>query len=78
MVCTENHNLNFSVKRQKNAKNSQKCLLLDRYPNEEAVNMVKKFGMTKVFDVNRMHINGDPKELKETVFGLTSIDVCGF
>ena len=49
-----------------------------RAPNDEAVKMVNRFNLDKVFDVVRMHINGDPKEYKDTVFGLTSIDVCGF
>ena len=40
--------------------------------------LVEKFKMENVFDVMRMHIKGDPHELKEQVFGLTSIDVCGF
>ncbi len=40
--------------------------------------MMEKFGFEKVFDVVRMHLNGDPHEYKDTVFGVTSIDMCGF
>ena len=53
-------------------------MLFVRYPNEGAVAMVKKFQFENVFDVQRMHVNGDPKEYKDEVFCLTSIDVCGF
>ena len=49
-----------------------------RYPNEAAVKMMDEFGMAKVFSVDRMHVNGDPKEFKNTTFAVTSIDVCGF
>lgn len=49
-----------------------------RNPNQAAVDMVKKFEFENAFDVVRMHVNGDPNELKPEVFCLTSIDVCGF
>ena len=34
--------------------------------------------MSKVFDLQRMRLNGDPHEYKDSVYGVTSIDVCGF
>ena len=42
------------------------------------VALTGKFGFEKVFDLPRMHVNGDPGEYKDTVFAVTSIDVCGF
>ena len=40
--------------------------------------IVKKFELENVFDVMRMHVNGDAAEYKDQVFCLTSIDVCDF
>ena len=51
---------------------------VSRYPNQAALDMVKKFELENVFDVMRMHVNGDAREYKDQVFCLTSIDVCGF
>ena len=47
-------------------------------PNEEAVRTYESYGFQKVFDVVRMHANGNPDEYKPTVYALTSIDMCGF
>ena len=49
-----------------------------RNPNHEALKLVEHFSMKKSFDCQRMHLNGDPHEFKTTVFGLTSLIVCGF
>ncbi|KAK2160125.1 hypothetical protein NP493_1667g00001 [Ridgeia piscesae] len=46
--------------------------------NDAMLALTEKFAFEKVFDVSRMHVNGDPGEYKDTVFALTSIDVCGF
>ncbi len=54
------------------------CILCFREPNASALEMVKKFGFRFVFETQRMHVNGNPMEYKDTVYGLTSIDVCGF
>ena len=48
-----------------------------RTKNEAMVALMEKFGFEQVFDIARMHVNGDPGEYKDTVFALTSIE-CGF
>ena len=49
-----------------------------RLKNQAALKLTEKLGFKKVFDVARMHLNGDANEYKDSVFALTSIDVCGF
>ncbi|KAI0209222.1 hypothetical protein LSAT2_006111 [Lamellibrachia satsuma] len=46
--------------------------------NQAALKLTEKLGFEKVFDVVRMHLNGDANEYKDSVFAVTSIDVCGF
>jgi GNAT superfamily N-acetyltransferase len=48
------------------------------YANEDAVSLMNQFEFVNVFDLLRMHANGDAHEYKPQVFALTSIDVCGF
>jgi len=48
------------------------------YQNEAAVAMVKKFDFQKVFDLDRMTVNGELKDYKPQVFAVTSIDICSF
>jgi len=48
------------------------------YKNPDILKLIAKFGLEKTFDLQRMHINGDPEEYKPSVWSVTSIDVCGF
>jgi hypothetical protein len=47
-------------------------------PNEEGVEAIESRGFEKVFDVRRMHANGNPQEFKPTVYAFTNIATCGF
>jgi hypothetical protein len=47
-------------------------------PNDEAVRLVRRLDMTDTLHMLRMHQNGDPHELNQRVFAITSIDICGF
>jgi len=47
-------------------------------PNEEAVRLVRELKLQESLHMVRMYRNGDPKPLSRRVFGITSIDVCGF
>ena len=47
-------------------------------PNEDWVKVIEGLGFKKVFDLKRMHANGNPDEFKPTVYSLTALDVCGF
>ena len=50
-----------------------------RYHNDDAVSMMSKFDFKNVFDVLHMHLNGDPHhEENPRVYGVTSIEICGF
>ena len=49
-----------------------------RSPNKACLEIAQKFSMTKSFDLQRMYLNGDAHEYKDSVYGVTSIDVCGF
>ena len=47
-------------------------------PNKDAIALVEEFGFKDTIHMIRMYKNGEAKEYKDSVFGLTSIDVCGF
>ncbi|KAI0227448.1 hypothetical protein LSAT2_022098 [Lamellibrachia satsuma] len=48
-------------------------------PNKDALALVAELRLDgEQLHMIRMHQNGDPPELSSRVFGLTSIDVCGF
>ncbi|KAI0216083.1 hypothetical protein LSAT2_031857 [Lamellibrachia satsuma] len=46
--------------------------------DQAALTMTEKLGFEKVFDLARMHLNGDANEYKESVFAVTSVFGCGF
>ena len=52
--------------------------ILCRTPNDAALALLDSVGFKHVFNVHRMHINGNPNEYKDTVYGLTSVCVCSF
>ena len=47
-------------------------------PNKDAIALVEEFGFKDTIHMIRMYKNGEANEYKDSVFGLTSIDVCGF
>lgn len=47
-------------------------------PNQDAVDLAQEFDFKETIHMIRMYKNGEANEFKNTVFGLTSIDVCGF
>ena len=56
----------------------RRVVSIRRLKNQAAFTMMEKFGFEKVFDLARMHLNGDANEYKESVFAVTSVFVCGF
>jgi len=46
--------------------------------NVEAVRLVRELKLQESLHMIRMYRNGAPKLLGHRVFGVTSIDVCGF
>jgi len=40
--------------------------------------LVRELKLQEGINMIRMYRNGDPKALSHRVFGITSIDVCGF
>ena len=56
----------------------RRVVSIRRLNNQAALTMTEKLGFKKVFDLARMHLNGDANEYKESVFAFTSVFVCGF
>ena len=56
----------------------RRVISIRRLKNQAALTIAERLGFEKVFDLARMHLNGDANEYKESVFAFTSVFVCGF